>query len=116
MPFGWAPYRQAGGCIPGYSSFYGRHQRERATRKTPSYRLRQFHYFGDFEPCLDSKCPDLEFPAGSTGESREKSAKLPSRSQSSAGGLNAFGIGAFALLHCPGEVPTISRKLRLKAG
>ena len=32
------------------------------------------------------------------------------------GSLNAFGIGAFALRHCPGEVPTISRKLRLKAG
>src|SRR5258708_6464272 len=30
--------------------------------------------------------------------------------------LNAFGIGAFALRHCPGEVPTIARKLRLKAG
>jgi hypothetical protein len=34
----------------------------------------------------------------------------------SASGLNAFGMGAFALRHCPGEVPTISRKLRLKAG
>lgn len=33
-----------------------------------------------------------------------------------ASSLNAFGIGAFALRHCPGEVPTISRKLRLKAG
>ena len=30
--------------------------------------------------------------------------------------LNAFGIDAFALRHRPGEVPTISRKLRLKAG
>src|ERR1700686_4474209 len=35
---------------------------------------------------------------------------------SGAGRLNAFGIGAFALRHRPGEVPTISRKLRLKAG
>jgi hypothetical protein len=34
----------------------------------------------------------------------------------SLGRLNAFGIGAFALRHRPGEVPTISRKLRLKAG
>ena len=33
-----------------------------------------------------------------------------------ASSLNAFGIGAFALRHCPGEVPAISRKLRLKAG
>jgi|SRR5580692_2432745 hypothetical protein len=33
-----------------------------------------------------------------------------------ASSLNAFGIGAFALRHCPGEVPTISRKPRLKAG
>jgi hypothetical protein len=32
------------------------------------------------------------------------------------GRLNAFGIGAFALRHSPGEVPTISQKLRLKAG
>ena len=36
--------------------------------------------------------------------------------QSSAGKLSAFGIGAFALRHCPGEVPTISRKPRLNAG
>src|ERR1700681_4236690 len=35
---------------------------------------------------------------------------------SGAGRLNAFGIGAFALRHRPGEVPTIARKLRLKAG
>src|SRR5580700_9001196 len=35
---------------------------------------------------------------------------------SGAGRLNAFGIGAFALRHRPGEVPTISRNLRLKAG
>src|ERR1700691_3945011 len=35
---------------------------------------------------------------------------------SGAGRLNVFGIGAFALRHLPGEVPTISRKLRLKAG
>ena len=35
---------------------------------------------------------------------------------SGAGNLNAFGIGAFALRHRPGEVLTISRKLRLKAG
>src|SRR5277367_6921741 len=35
---------------------------------------------------------------------------------SGAGRLNAFGIGAFALRHCPGVVPTIARKLRLKAG
>ena len=33
-----------------------------------------------------------------------------------ASSLNAFGIGAFVLRHCPGEVPTISRKRRLKAG
>jgi hypothetical protein len=33
-----------------------------------------------------------------------------------AGSLNVFGIGAFALRHCPGDVPTVSRKLRLKAG
>src|SRR5882724_5591336 len=33
-----------------------------------------------------------------------------------ASSLNAFGIGAFALRHCPGEVPTISRKPRLNAG
>jgi hypothetical protein len=30
--------------------------------------------------------------------------------------LNAFGISAFSLRHRPGEVPTIARKLRLKAG
>ena len=35
---------------------------------------------------------------------------------SGVGRVNAFGIGAFALRHRPGEVPTISRKLRLKAG
>src|SRR5277367_6536277 len=35
---------------------------------------------------------------------------------SGAGRLNAFGIGAFSLRHCPGVVPTIARKLRLKAG
>src|ERR1700691_5500934 len=35
---------------------------------------------------------------------------------SGAGNLNAFGIGAFALRHRPGEVPTIARKLRFKAG
>src|SRR5271155_6230903 len=35
---------------------------------------------------------------------------------SGAGRLNAFGIGALALRHRPGEVPTISRKVRLKAG
>lgn len=33
-----------------------------------------------------------------------------------ASSLNDFGTGAFALRHCPGGVPTISRKLRLKAG
>ena len=33
-----------------------------------------------------------------------------------ASSLKAFGIGAIALRHWPGEVPTISRKLRLKAG
>src|ERR1700689_845135 len=35
---------------------------------------------------------------------------------SGAGRLNAFGIGAFALRHRPGEVPAILRKLRVKAG
>ena len=33
-----------------------------------------------------------------------------------AGDLNALGIDTFALRQCPGEVPTTSRKLRLKAG
>src|SRR5208282_2715523 len=32
------------------------------------------------------------------------------------GRLKTFGIGAFDLRHRPGEVPTISRKLRFKAG
>jgi hypothetical protein len=36
--------------------------------------------------------------------------------QSLADHLNPFGTGALALRHCPGEVPTISRKLLLKAG
>src|SRR5882762_6199846 len=63
--------------------------------------------------CLDSKCRSLAFLLGFSGwETRVTDLYFSSGARR----LNAFGIGAFALRHRPGEVPTISRKLRLKAG
>jgi len=111
--------------------FRPRRRRERATRRTGLYRHRGLYSSGGCRHCLDRKCRNLEFPSGLSGE-KATSEILTSRSarkkcqaslchtiaqfQSSAGKLNAFGIGAFALRHCPGEVPTISRKPRLNAG
>ena len=117
---------------PSFSPpFRPRRRRERATRKTGLYRHREFHSSRGYRHCLDRKCRNLEFPSGLSGEKATREI-LTSRSarkkcqaslchtiaqfQSSAGKLNAFGIGAFALRHRPGEVPTISRKPRLKAG
>ena len=75
--------------------------------------LRLSHCFGSFNPCLDRKCRSLAFLLCFSGwETRSDDLYFPSGT----GKLNAFGIGAFALRHRPGEVPTISRKLRLKAG
>src|SRR5258708_28654991 len=63
--------------------------------------------------CLDSKCRGLAFLLGFSGGGNASDDLYFS---SGAGRLNTFGIGAFDLRHRPAEVPTISRKLRLKAG
>src|SRR5580704_3563485 len=77
-----------------------------------------------FQPCLDRKCRILSIPvlAHLEREPLENIEFLVLRLhnllslQSLADHLNPFGTGALTLRQCPGEVPTIFRKLLLKAG
>jgi hypothetical protein len=78
----------------------------------------------ELQPCLDRKYRILSIPVRVHPErKRLKTIEFlvlrfhnSILLQSLADLLNLFGTGAFALRQYPGEVPTISRKLLLKAG
>jgi len=78
----------------------------------------------ELQRCLDRKCRILSIPdlADADRELLENIGFLVLSLhnllslQSSVGQLNPFGTGALVLRQCPGEVPPIWRKLRVKAG